>query len=103
MISPRTARSGRITSNSHWSTTLTTKERVYKILSSAFGTPVDSLSDEDGPDTIDAWDSLSHVNLVLALESEFGITLSDDDVNNMLSVGLVGRVVENRMGGGSPT
>lgn len=79
--------------------TLTNRDRVYRVLAGVFGASPQQLTDDAGPDTIESWDSLSHVNLVLALESELGITFTDEDVTNMLSVGLICRIVDERAGG----
>jgi acyl carrier protein len=48
-----------------------------------------SLSDESSPDTIATWDSLNHLNIILAMEQEFGIEFSPDDVMNMVNVGRI--------------
>jgi acyl carrier protein len=48
-----------------------------------------SLSDESSPDTIATWDSLNHLNIILAVEQEFGIEFSPDDVMNMVNVGRI--------------
>jgi acyl carrier protein len=48
-----------------------------------------SLSDESSPDTIATWDSLNHLNIILAMEQEFGIEFSPDDAMNMVNVGCI--------------
>jgi len=53
------------------------------------GVPIEEINSESSPDNIPAWESLSHINLVLALEAEFEIKLSPEDVLEMLSVGLI--------------
>ena len=45
------------------------------------------------PDTVDGWDSLQHLNLILALEEEFGISFSESQMIEMLSVGLIVEIV----------
>jgi acyl carrier protein len=72
------------------------KERVYRVVAGVLNVPVERITDESDPDTITSWDSLSHLTLVLALESEFHVTLTDDDVTDMLSVGLICRIVTER-------
>ena len=69
------------------------RTRVYRVVAEVLDVPVDALCDEAGPDTLQAWDSASHLNLVMALESEFGIAFSDQDVTDMLSIGLIRRVL----------
>jgi acyl carrier protein len=36
------------------------------------------IGDDDGPGTVDGWDSLSHVRLIHALETRFAIRLPDE-------------------------
>jgi len=46
------------------------------------------------------WDSVRHMNLVIALEQAFDITIPDDDVATMTSYPIVRAVVEEQLGGG---
>lgn len=41
----------------------------------------DSLDFDSAPE----WDSVKHISLVLALEGEYGVTISDDDVVELTS------------------
>jgi maltose O-acetyltransferase len=41
----------------------------------------------DGPDRISAWDSLGALRLVLALEEQFAITLTEDEIRTARTVG----------------
>lgn len=45
-------------------------------------------------DTIPTWDSLRHMNLVLALEEEFKVTIPDEDAGNITSYKLIKLVLE---------
>jgi acyl carrier protein len=38
-------------------------------------------------DDVPGWDSLSHINLVVAVEREFGITMTARDARSMKNVG----------------
>ena len=69
--------------------TTTVTHRIYNIVSQVFGVPIVEITDESSADTIETWDSLNSLNLVLALEAEFGVSLSPDDAVEMLSVGLI--------------
>ena len=60
--------------------------RVLNVVSQVLGIPVDAITDDSSPESIEAWDSLKHMNLVLALEEEFGIRFSDERIVAMLSV-----------------
>lgn len=65
------------------------KNRVFKIVSQVFDVPVEHLNGNSSPDNIENWDSLRHMNLILALEEELNITFSDEEVVEMLSVGII--------------
>lgn len=45
-------------------------------------------------DTIKSWDSLRHMNLVLALEDEFGVAIPDEDAANITTYPLIRLVLE---------
>lgn len=58
-------------------------------MSKVFDVPVEQLNEDSSPDTIENWDSLKHINLVLALEEELNISFSDEEVVEMLSVEII--------------
>lgn len=58
-----------------------------------------SLRDEMGFDDIPGWDSLGHMNLVVELESRFGITLGIDDIAMLDSVKAVRELVARAQAG----
>lgn len=43
------------------------------------------------------WDSFSHLELVLALEDEFGIMLEAEEISEMVTPSLVIKTVEEKM------
>ncbi len=51
-------------------------ERVLAIAASAFRTQRDELTLDATPDDVFGWDSMAHMEFVVALEQEFGISLS---------------------------
>lgn len=72
------------------------QDRVYEVCAQVFGVPAASLTDDSGPDDIATWDSLSHLQLVVAIEEAFGVTLTPEDAMEMLSVRLVKLVLKDR-------
>lgn len=64
-------------------------ERVLRIVSDVLGEPMDRLDGSSSPDTVESWDSLNHMNLVLAVEEEFGVQFSDDQIVQLLTVGAI--------------
>jgi acyl carrier protein len=63
--------------------------KLKNMMAKVFGVPVEAITDDASPDSVEKWDSLRHMNLVLALEEEFGIELTDDQVVEILSYPLI--------------
>ncbi len=72
------------------------EDRVKKIVAAVFGIPIDSVDDESNADTIEKWESLSHINLILAIEAEFAVSLSPEEAMEMLSVKLIRMTLEDK-------
>lgn len=65
------------------------EDKLFCIVSDVLGVPIESINNDSSPDTIGSWDSLSHINLMISLEAEFAVTLSPQDMMEMLSVRLI--------------
>lgn len=79
---------------------LAVMDRVRQIAADLFAVPVDGLTEESSPDSIGSWDSLNHLNLVLALEQEWGIQFSPEEMEELLSMARIARVVAGKLGEG---
>lgn len=79
------------------------KDRVLKIMGQILSVPIEQLDDNSSADTVENWDSLKHMNLILALEEEFAVTLSDDEVVEMLSVAKIIEVLCKKRAKGNIT
>lgn len=70
---------------------------IKSLVSSVFNVDVKSINDKSSPDNIQSWDSLGHMNLVAALEEEFGIQLDDDDIDDLRNVALIVNIVQGKL------
>ena len=70
------------------------KERVFKVVSNIMGVSLREVDENSSPDTLEKWDSLQHMNLILALEEEFGVQFTDSQIVDMLNVQLIIMTVE---------
>ena len=77
------------------------KKKTFSIVARVMGVPVAEIDEETSPDTLAAWDSLKHLNLVLALEEEFDVQFSDEQVVDMLNVQLIVLALEEAGAHGS--
>jgi len=61
-------------------------DRVQNICADVFALSIEQITPESSPQTISTWDSLQHLNLVLAIEQEFGTQFAPEEIEQMLSV-----------------
>ncbi len=62
-------------------------------MSIVFDVPLESITDDASTDTIPNWDSLRHLNLILALEEELGISIPNEEVGNLITYKLIELIV----------
>jgi acyl carrier protein len=70
--------------------------KLQRIFLELFQVPPADLGPDMGPGQIAKWDSLGHMQLVTAIQKEFGITLTLDEVMQMDSVQNITSVLEKR-------
>ena len=63
--------------------------RLQTVFESVFGPGISILSAEDSPNTIRGWDSINHLNLILALEAEFGVQFAANEIASLVTVGAI--------------
>ena len=72
------------------------EDRIKNVMSAVFEIPVNQIKDNSSTDTIESWDSLKHMNLVVALEEEFKIELTDDEIIEMMNYLLIIEIFKNK-------
>ena len=77
------------------------REEVYSKLNEVFQDVFDDDSievhDSTTADDIEDWDSLEHINLVVAVEKMFNIKFNMGEVNNMKNVGEMVDIILQRI------
>ena len=63
--------------------------RLKQVLANVFGEESESINDESSIDTIENWDSLKHLNLILALEEEFEVSFDEEETIIIVSYPLI--------------
>lgn len=61
------------------------EEKLKEVIGDTFDIDEDDINEETNNESVEKWDSLNHLRLVTALESEFGVTLTMEEINNMSS------------------
>ena len=72
-------------------------EKVRRVASELFDVPPGQITAESSPATLENWDSVQQLNLVLALEEEFGVKFEPEDMENMQTIGQVTQAVSNKL------
>jgi acyl carrier protein len=76
------------------------RNELKRVMAAVLELEATALGDDASMDTVPGWDSLRQMNLVLALEDRFGITIPDEDAANATSYQLLALVVEEQLAGG---
>ena len=53
------------------------------VIRPSYGILADKITAESSPKTIENWDSMQHLNLVLAIEEKFGVQPEPEDIEQM--------------------
>ena len=72
-------------------------EKIRGIMSSVFQIKADEINDDSSQSSIESWDSLKHLQLVVALEEEFLIRLEDEESVAMLNYPIIYQIVEEKL------
>lgn len=79
-----------------------TNREIFTRLEEVFRDVFDDGDIRLSPDTtaadIEDWDSIEHINLVGAVEDEFGIRFSMGEVSGMKNVGEMAEIIAKRVG-----
>ena len=73
------------------------EERIKGVMSSVFNVPKGEIQSDASADTINSWDSLRHMDLIIGLEEEFDIEFDDEDIGNLLNYGLIKIHIKEQM------
>lgn len=73
------------------------EQKIKNVMASVFKCDASEINENTSPDTLERWDSLGHMNLVVALEEEFGITFKEDEALELLNYRLIYETLKNKV------
>ena len=77
------------------------RSEIFKKVNEIFCDEVDNedivLNDDTTADDVEEWDSLSHVQLIVAIEKAFGIKFTSNEILSWSNVGQLVDSIENRL------
>jgi len=72
-------------------------EKLTNVFREVFDDDSLVLEDNMTADDVDAWDSLSHVNLMIAVEIAFGIEFKQSEIQSFANVGELRKTIESKL------
>lgn len=79
-------------------------DRLQDVFRDVFGDPSIVLSPSTTADAIDGWDSLAHINLIIAVEKRFGVKFATAEISRLKEEGAnVGSLLQVLSGKLQPT
>jgi acyl carrier protein len=65
-------------------------------IASALGVPADQVTDDSSSRTVPNWDSIGHMNVVLALEDRFKVSFTVEEIMAMRDVATIRAIFEGK-------
>jgi acyl carrier protein len=62
------------------------ENRIKEILALICELELDQMTEDASQKTIEKWDSLNHMNLIVSIENEFDIVFEDDEILSLTSL-----------------
>jgi acyl carrier protein len=72
-------------------------DRVRGIAADVLEVPLAQVEPNSSAETIEAWDSIHHLNLVLALEHEFQMQFEPEEIDQMRNIELFVAVISGKL------
>jgi acyl carrier protein len=72
-------------------------DRLTKVFRMVFQDDAIELAPSTTSDDIEGWDSLSHINLLIAIEIEFGIEFKQNEIQAFANVGELEKRIEEKI------
>jgi acyl carrier protein len=72
------------------------KPILIDVMSKVFSVPKESLSGDSSMESIENWDSLTHLELVTSIEDAFNVKIDVSDIINMTSISSIMKILEDK-------
>jgi acyl carrier protein len=77
---------------------MTTLNKLNSVFCEVFDDEEMKITPEMTANDVDGWDSLSHVNLIIAVETRFGVRFSQKELMTLKKVGDLVNLVDRKIG-----
>ena len=73
------------------------ENKIKNVMTSVFGIDLSEINHDSSPDSIENWDSLSHMNLVVSLEEKFNIEFEVEEISKMMNLKSIMLIVSGHI------
>lgn len=63
--------------------------KLKQVIADVLQVDASTIDDDTSVDTVESWDSLRHLNLILAIEEEFDVSFTEDQTVEVLNYPLI--------------
>ena len=71
------------------------EDRILEIMKDVFGT--EDIDRTVSQKNCEKWDSLAHLNLIVELETEFGVSFEPEEIGEMISFNLICESLKSKL------
>ena len=64
-------------------------KKIKELMATVFEIDEYLIDENSSTQTIDHWDSLRHMNLIVALEEEFNVRFEDEEISELINYSLI--------------
>jgi acyl carrier protein len=72
------------------------EQRTCQVVADVFGLPAGEVTLATSHETVEAWDSLNMLNILMAIEGEFGVTIAPEEAAELVSVARIVAVLRSK-------
>lgn len=71
-------------------------QNIQRTISAVLGIEENLITEDSSPDNLPGWDSVNHLNIIMALEEACGTSFSPEETMEMTSVKLINLLLEEK-------
>ena len=75
------------------------QKKLKSVMVSVFNIKQREINEKSSTDNIKSWDSLKHINLVVALEDEFKVRFSHKEIGGMINFKIINLLLSQKHAG----
>jgi len=75
------------------------ENRIKEVMSDVFDIDAAQINEQSSIDTLENWESLTHLNFIMSLEEAFDISIEDEEMEKMIDFPTIKHIIENKLKG----